>query len=124
MRDTFRAHDARVTFFVKAYDVWTDAQRADLRALAADGHAIQAHSLRHQRATDYVTEHGLAAYLEDEALPSIDLLEADGYPVTDYAYPFGARTRELDRALLEHVERLRAVTFSLDGPLVADPCPE
>jgi peptidoglycan/xylan/chitin deacetylase (PgdA/CDA1 family) len=124
MRDTFLAHDAQVTFFVKAYDVWTEPQKTDLARLAGDGHAVQAHSLRHQRATDYVTDHGLAAYLADEALPSIALLEADGYVVTDYAYPFGARTSELDRALLEHVERVRAVTFALDGPLLADPCPE
>jgi len=124
MRPIFDRYGAKVTFFVTRYYLWDEAMKAKLRDLASDGHSIQAHSVNHLRAPEYVSEHGLAAYLADEALPSIDGLAADGYHVTDYAYPFGARTSELDRALLQHVQRLRAVSFSIDGPLVADPCPE
>lgn len=124
LRPMFDQYDARLTFFVTRYDQWDDAMKAQLRDLSADGHSIQAHSVNHLRAPEFVTERGLAAYLTEEALPSIELLRADGYAITDYAYPFGARTGELDRALLAHVERVRAVTFSLDGALISDPCPE
>jgi hypothetical protein len=62
--------------------------------------------------------------MEDEALPSIELLRADGFDPIAFAYPTGARTGEIDRALLEHVELLRAVTFTVESPLITDPCPE
>jgi peptidoglycan/xylan/chitin deacetylase (PgdA/CDA1 family) len=123
-RPVFTQYDVQATFFVSRYDTFDDDRKALLRSLSLDGHAIEAHSILHLRATDYVEKYGLAAYLADEALPSIELLRGDGYGVSAYAYPFGARTRELDRALLEHVDRVRAVTFTLDGPLIADPCPE
>lgn len=121
LRELLNANAARVTFFVSRYDAISDTQRADIRQLAADGHDIEAHSIRHLRAPRYVEDHGLAAYLSDEALPSIELLRADGYPVTTYAYPFGARTDELDEALLEHVGLLRSVSFSFS--LANSPCP-
>jgi peptidoglycan/xylan/chitin deacetylase (PgdA/CDA1 family) len=124
LRDTFDQYGADVTFFITRYYQFDETMKSQLRDLATRGHSIQAHSVNHLRAPEYVTEHGLRAYLTDEALPSIDQLRADGYDVTDYAYPFGGRTGELDQALLEHVDRLRAITFPFDGPFTADPCPE
>jgi peptidoglycan/xylan/chitin deacetylase (PgdA/CDA1 family) len=124
LRPLFQQYGARLTFFVTRYAGFDPTMKAQLRDLFTDGHAIEAHSVNHLRAPDYVTEHGLQAYLDDEALPSIELLVADGYPVTDFAYPFGSRTREIDRALLRHVERVRAVSFAWDGPFIVDPCPE
>jgi peptidoglycan/xylan/chitin deacetylase (PgdA/CDA1 family) len=123
-RPVFQQYDVQATFFVSRYDTFDDDRKAQLRTLGGDGHAIEAHSILHLRATDYVEKYGLAAYLADEAVPSIELLRSDGFAVSAYAYPYGARTHELDRAILTHVDRVRAVTFSLDGPLVADPCPE
>ncbi len=120
-RPLFLHHGARVTFFVTRYHRLSDDDRANLRELAADGHEIAAHGVGHERAPAYVEENGLGAYLADEALPSIDILRADGYEVTSFAYPYGARTEELDRALAAHVPVLRSVAFPVDGPL--GPCP-
>jgi peptidoglycan/xylan/chitin deacetylase (PgdA/CDA1 family) len=124
MRGLLAAHGARVTFFVTRYDRQSAERRAELAQLAADGHAVEAHGLRHRNAPDYVEEHGLGAYLDEEALPSIDLLRADGFEPIAFAYPFGARTGELDRALLRRVRLVRSVTFTVESPFVADPCPE
>ena len=120
-RELFMRYGARVTFFVSRYAAITDEQRAQIRQLADDGHAIEAHSVAHLRGPRYVEDHGLAAYLADEALPSIEVLRADGYEVTTYAYPFGARTGELDAALLGHVTLLRSVAFTLN--VATSPCP-
>jgi peptidoglycan/xylan/chitin deacetylase (PgdA/CDA1 family) len=124
LRDMLDRYGANVTFFVTRYHEFDEVMKAQLRDLASDGHAIEAHSVNHLRAPEYVSEHGLRAYVTDEALPSIDRLRADGYDVTDYAYPFGSRTGELDHAMLEHVDRLRSVVFPFDGPILTDPCPE
>jgi len=124
VRDLLASHDARVTLFVTRYDRFTATGRDELRELADLGHDVEAHSVEHLRAPPYVEEHGLQAYMDDEALPSIERLRADGYDPIAYAYPFGSRTSELDAALLEHVRLVRSVTFSTSAPLVADPCPE
>jgi peptidoglycan/xylan/chitin deacetylase (PgdA/CDA1 family) len=123
-RPIFDRHGARISFFVTRYQAMREPQRARLAELAADGHDVQAHTVDHLRAPLYVEEHGLDAYLADEALPSIDALRDDGYHVVAFAYPFGARTSELDDALLEHVPLLRSVSFSTGYPGIVDPCPE
>jgi hypothetical protein len=124
LRELLDRHGARVTFFVTRYDRLSERRRDELRALAGDGHAIEAHGLRHRNAPEYVEENGLEAYLDDEARPSIELLRSDGFDPVAFAYPFGARTGELDRALLDEVALLRSVSFSIESPLVSDPCPE
>ncbi len=120
-RPLFQEHAARVTFFVTRYGVFSADYKAQLRQLADDGHDIAAHSVAHLRAPAYVEHNGLRAYLDEEAVPSITALRADGYDVTSYAYPFGARTGELDDALLEHVTVVRSVAFTLQGAV--SPCP-
>jgi len=123
-RPAFDAAGARVTFFVTRYPLWTDAMKTELHQLADDGHDIEAHTIGHRNAPDYVADRGLQAWLDDDALPSIDVLRADGYAPVAFAYPFGARTRETDRAMLGHVSVLRSVAFSLQSPVLADPCPQ
>lgn len=120
-RPLFQRYQARVTFFVCHYATMSDDERGQVRELANDGHDIAAHSVLHLRAPSYVEDHGLRAYLDDEVLPSIEVLRNDGYPITSYAYPFGARTEELDHAISKYVPVLRSVSFAVGG--VADPCP-
>ncbi len=120
-RPLFLQHGARATFFVTRYHRLDETERTQLRELAADGHEIAAHGANHLRAPAFVEERGLAAYLAEEALPSIDALRAEGYEVTSYAYPFGARTGEIDRALAAHVPVLRSVEFPIEGGF--SPCP-
>ncbi|MGN6108120.1 MAG: polysaccharide deacetylase family protein [Kofleriaceae bacterium] len=123
-RPLFDRYGARVTFFVSRYAALRDDQRAQLVQLAADGHDLEPHSVGHLRAPVYVEEHGLAAYLEDEVIPSIQRMVADGHHVTSFAYPFGARTREIDEAILAlpEIAILRSVSFSYTG-VVTSPCP-
>jgi peptidoglycan/xylan/chitin deacetylase (PgdA/CDA1 family) len=117
----FERYHARVTFFVSRYVAMTDAAHAGLQLLAASGHDVEAHSVRHQRAPDYVDENGIDAYLRDELDPSIRALRDDGFDVQAFAYPFGARTGELDRAIAKRVPVIRSVAFSYAG--VESPCP-
>ncbi|CAN5920795.1 hypothetical protein BH11MYX3_BH11MYX3_40730 [soil metagenome] len=113
--------DARVTFFISRYWEINEEERALVHDLATAGHDIEPHTVNHLNAPQYVEEHGLTAYLRDEVQPSIDVLEIDGYTVRAFAYPFGARTGELDDALLERVPVLRSVEFAFSG--VVSPCP-
>jgi peptidoglycan/xylan/chitin deacetylase (PgdA/CDA1 family) len=110
MRDLLAHHGARVTFFVTRYAGFTAEQRAMLHTLYADGHSIEAHGANHLNANDYIAEHGLAAYLDDEVQPSIDVLRADGFHPVAYAHPFGAHSYELDQALVRRIRFARAIS--------------
>ena len=107
MRDLLAEHHAEVTFFVSRYSLITDQQRAEIDQLAADGNDIEPHSVMHLHAPKYVADHGLDAYMTDEALPSMQVLEAAGYTPTAYAYPFGQHTQALDDAILANVAHVR-----------------
>jgi peptidoglycan/xylan/chitin deacetylase (PgdA/CDA1 family) len=114
-------YGARATFFVSRYRYLDDLEHAAVADLAAAGHDVEAHSVLHLHAPPYVEQHGLQAYVDNEFQASIDTLRTAGYPIYAYAYPFGARTDELDTALLAHIGVLRSVTFTYEG--VESPCP-
>lgn len=122
-RDMFKRYGARATFFVTRYATWNEEWRQLLRDLASDGHSVEPHGRYHYDSPKYVEDHGVRAFLDDEVLPSLESLRADGYTPTTYAYPFGARTPETDEAILRYLPRLRSLTYSFDGPLVSQPCP-
>lgn len=123
LRDVFAAHHARVTFFVSDYGDLTPAQKDELHALAADGHAIEAHGMGHRDAPDYVDQHGVASYLAVEIDPELAAMRADGFAPTTFAYPYGDRTRELDEALLTRFRLLRSLTYLDRSAINSAPCP-
>ena len=106
-RDLFTKWNARVTFFVTDYAAWTSEQRTKLAELAALGHDIEAHGMYHLNAVDYVASHSVDDYIQLEVLPAIDLLEQAGFPITTYAFPFGATTNDITAAVLEYVPQVR-----------------
>jgi hypothetical protein len=112
IRDLLDAHHARVTFFVTRYAELSDAEHAGLLQLAADGHDLEPHSVHHIHATAYVAEYGLDAYIQDEVLPSFEVLEAIGSQPTTYAYPFGVHSSEIDDAVLQYVAKVRVTPGS------------
>jgi hypothetical protein len=107
LRELLAAHGARVTFFLSEFYQTTEGERAKLAQLAALGHSVQAHGVNHLNARKYVDQHGLDAYVADEAAPSIDVLRAAGYAPTAYAYPFGLGFGAVNEAMLRLVERVR-----------------
>jgi peptidoglycan/xylan/chitin deacetylase (PgdA/CDA1 family) len=121
--ELYAKYGARLTFFIAYFDQLSPDQRASLHELVARGHAIEAHSVDHERAPLYVEQHGLTAYLSKEVVPSITALRDEGFAVTTFAYPYGARTSEIDRAVLVHVPILRSVAFTWTS-IATDPCPD
>lgn len=107
--DIFEAHHAHITLFVTRWAKMTDVQHTDISTLAAAGHDLEPHGVNHLNAVTYVAANGIDAYLNDEVLPSFTPLEQLGYSPTTFAYPFGAHDGAIDKAVLEHVARVRAV---------------
>lgn len=110
IRPLLDRHGARVTFFVSGFDAFTDEQRRELQELAADGHAIESHTLHHLEAATY--EAGPQAYYDEEVAPQIALLRDAGYTPESFAYPYGSRTEETDAVIRPHVRFMRTTPGS------------
>jgi peptidoglycan/xylan/chitin deacetylase (PgdA/CDA1 family) len=121
-RPMFQQYGARLTFWIAFYNTMSPSDKAGVQQLAADGHAVEAHTVKHQRAPEYVEEYGLDAWMNNEVQPSIDELRDDGYTIDAFAYPYGSRTDETDQAVLDRVKLVRSVSYTWDSP-ATDPCP-
>jgi len=107
-RDVLNAHHAHVTFFVSAWGEMTPLGHQEVGILAGDGHDIEPHSVHHLHAMDYVAAHGLDGYIDDEVLPSFQVLIDAGFAApAAFAYPFGDHTSAIDAAVLDHVGLVR-----------------
>lgn len=112
LRPVFARYQARVTFFISAYPDLEAEEIAQLHQLAADGHDIEYHSTNHYDAEEYAAENGVDAYVADDILPGLEAMRAGGFSPTIFAYPFGARTTEIDDALRPYFNHLRAIQFT------------
>jgi peptidoglycan/xylan/chitin deacetylase (PgdA/CDA1 family) len=112
MRSILAAHGARVTFFVTRVHLAGPDELAILARLRADGHAIEPHGAMHLDARQFVCEHGIDRYMDEEVMPSIAALRALGYPASAYAFPYGNYQRDVDGALTKQVKRVRVSPFS------------
>jgi peptidoglycan/xylan/chitin deacetylase (PgdA/CDA1 family) len=123
-RPLFDRYDARVSLFISHPDLLDDDEHALLRALAADGHTIGAHGLRHRRAPATIDAQGGDGYLAAEVTPCLDALTDIGVTVRSWAYPNNDRNDHTDAVLLERFDRLRAGAPRRDpdtGEIVTDP---
>jgi len=104
----FAAHHARATFFVSQFDRLSARQMAGLRELAAAGHAIGCHGLRHLKAVDGVQTSSVQAYLAREIEPAVARMHQAGFRPSCFAYPSSQRNEETDAALARHFRHLRS----------------
>jgi len=110
LRPMLQKYDAHVTFFVTRYFEFTDAQKAELHQLYAEGNSIEAHGVNHVDEKKYVAQYGLEQLIAEEIVPSIEILRADGFDPHAFAHPGGAHTREIDEAILEHIDLVRSIS--------------
>lgn len=110
--DIVEAHHARITFFVCRWPTMTDQDHANVHALFDKGHDIESHTVNHIHADEYVAENGLQAYMDNEVLPEKQLLDAEGFHTTSFAYPFGIHSAAMDDAILPYVDRVRVTPGS------------
>jgi hypothetical protein len=108
----FRYYGARVTFFISAFHTIEAADMQLLRDIAADGHDIEYHSTFHSNAETAAAELGTQGYIENDILPDLAMMRDAGFNPRAFAYPYGARTSDTDRALLEIMPLLRGSHFN------------
>jgi peptidoglycan/xylan/chitin deacetylase (PgdA/CDA1 family) len=106
-RPLFKRYGARATFYVCYPLRLSMRQLSMLQMLGMEGHEIAYHSLEHRNAVTTAEEIGIAGYVNEEIIPGLAGMHAFGLGSSSFAYPFGARTPELDREMWRHFRILR-----------------
>ncbi|HEY4239309.1 MAG TPA: polysaccharide deacetylase family protein [Kofleriaceae bacterium] len=106
-QDLLAQYGAKVTYFVTRWQNMDDTARAGVHQLWDSGHDVEAHTVNHLHAVDYVAANGLPAYLADEVEPSLAIMTQEGFSTGAFAFPFGETDPDITRAVLEHVHRVR-----------------
>ena len=109
-------YEWKATFCVSGPQVLNAVQFNDLRDLKAFGHEIAGHGVAHLNAVDYVSENGLAAYVENEILPMISTMKDQDIEPLSFAYPYGTHNQEIDDTLLTYFKILRSTTYTWSAP--------
>ena len=100
----------RATFFLDRFHTYNSSQINKLQRMQEYGHEFGHHSSTHARATDYVRDYGIDAYLENEIHTQKRLMAEYGFSPTSFAYPYGSRNLQLDTALFDVFSILRGVS--------------
>lgn len=104
----------KATFYVSAYHTLTAAQKLKLKEIENRGHEIGYHTANHPDLVKEVDKRGMAQVETREINSDLQLMKADGYKVTDFAYPYGSHSIELDNCLLRKFNSARALSNHQD----------
>ncbi len=107
----FSIYDWKATFCVTKYETLTDNEKQKLKKLQNKGHEIASHGNQHIRATEYLANHTMDDYTNEEISPSLKSMESDGLNISSFSYPYGFRSIETDLTLFNYFSILRGTTW-------------
>ncbi|MEO8255557.1 MAG: polysaccharide deacetylase family protein [Flavobacterium sp.] len=111
-----KKYDWKATFFVCKINTLKHAEIKKLLELQRQGNEIAAHGLHHYNAATFLKDHTIDDYLKEEINPMMSLMNFYGLKVSTFAYPYGARTKALDAALLKKFKIIRGRAFCEEIP--------
>lgn len=107
----FSKDNWKATFCVTAYSTLSEQEKYKILKLQNNGNEIALHGNRHYNALEYLSDHSMEEYLENEIFPSLDQMTTDGLRITSFVYPGGVRSVELDLTLFDYFPVLRGTTY-------------
>jgi peptidoglycan/xylan/chitin deacetylase (PgdA/CDA1 family) len=108
-RDLFKKYDAHVTFFVSEFANRNESQINKLKQLQSDGHEIAFHGTQHRNAADYLKNHSVNEYINDEIIPGVNMMRKQGLNPVDFSYPYGVRNDSLTEPLKSYFLHTRGI---------------
>ncbi|MFW9912081.1 MAG: polysaccharide deacetylase family protein [Candidatus Thorarchaeota archaeon] len=112
IRPLMARYGAKVTFFVTEIDVLSADEIEKLIVLKNEGHEIACHGFRHLDAVEFMKNHSLQSYLDEEIFPAVSFMSEHGLTPTSFAYPFGSRNSTIDDELIKYFLILRSTTYT------------
>lgn len=111
-----KKYNWKATFCVCRIDSIGKPQIKKLLELQKEGHEIAGHGYHHYNAVKFVKQNGIDAYLKQEINPMIASMKKRHFNVTSFAYPYGERSDELDKALSNKFKIIRGRAFCGNTP--------
>ena len=111
LRPTFLKYNTRVTFYITQFDSLTTDEIAQLKVLQQEGHEIGCHGAIHTNSVNYVRQHAMSQYLNDEIYPALRSMKRQGFRPTSFAHPGGKHNRIVNSELLNYFVLLRDVAL-------------
>jgi len=100
----------KATFYVSEYHTFNAVQKAKLKEINDRGHEIAYHTASHADLVKAVAKNGIAQTEAVEINSDLRLMQADGYTITDFAYPYGSHSSQLNACLLRKFKSVRALS--------------
>ena len=115
-----KEHNWKATFCVSQINKLTTYEIQELHDLQNAGHEIAGHGLNHLNSVDYINDHGVESYLNEEIISMIEFMDKKSFMVNSFAYPFGSHNEEIDSVLLEYFKIIRGTTYGIKDPSEQD----
>ncbi len=117
-RNLFQSNNISATFFIDHWHMLSETELSNLRDLQSDGHEIASHSYSHISVFDsrYDSETDKAeSYLEDQIIPSINNMKADGFNPVSFAYPYTRYTGSHNAKIKPYLPAVRCFLSNTMG---------
>lgn len=102
-------YDAKATFFVSNFHKLTSNQIKTLQNLESAGHEIGHHSTNHVDAIEFLENHTIKEYMDQEIISSKRIMKENNLSPISFAYPYGSNNSETDSLLLDEFKILRDI---------------
>jgi len=86
----------KATFFISHFHSLDFQDKQRLKTLQSKGHEIASHGNKHINATKFISTNSIDEYIDVEILPSINEMKKEGFLVSSFAYPYGARSTSVE----------------------------
>lgn len=111
-----KKYDWKATFCVCRIDSIGKPQIEKLLELQKEGHEIAGHGYHHYNAVKFVAQNGIDQYIKQEIDPMMVSMKQKGFNVSSFAYPYGERSDQLDKALSPKFKVIRGRDFCAVAP--------
>lgn len=100
----------KATFYISYYHTLNTAQKQKLKQIESRGHEIAYHTTNHANLVKETARYGMAQAEAREITPDLVRMRADGFNVSNFAYPFGSHSSQLNTCLLRRFKSVRALS--------------
>jgi peptidoglycan/xylan/chitin deacetylase (PgdA/CDA1 family) len=100
----------KATFYISFYHTFSAEQKHKLKEIERRGHEIGYHTANHANLVKEVAKNGLAQTEAKEIDTDLMLMKNDGYRITNFAYPYGSHSAQLNTCLLRRFKSVRALS--------------
>ncbi|MDQ6609736.1 MAG: polysaccharide deacetylase family protein [Bacteroidota bacterium] len=100
----------KATFYISSYHTFHAQKKTWLKEIEKHGHEIAYHTASHPDLVKEVTKNGMSQTEATEITADLQLMKADGFTITNFAYPFGSHNAQLNTCLLRTFKSVRALS--------------